>query len=48
MGLLSDAGGGKSSGTAKDIGTNQGTGKGVRPLPGSQEKKAREKSSGTR
>lgn len=48
MGFLSDARGGKNSATGKDNGSNQETSKGVPPLPGLQETKAREKSSGTR
>lgn len=45
---LSDARGGKNPGTGKDNGTNQGTAKGVPPLPDLQETKTGEKSSVTR
>ncbi|CAL5203535.1 unnamed protein product [Lathyrus oleraceus] len=45
--IVHDARGGKNSATGKDNGSNQETSKGVPPLPGSQETKAREKSSGT-
>ncbi|XP_045817269.1 GBF-interacting protein 1-like isoform X1 [Trifolium pratense] len=44
--IVHDARSGKNSGTGKDNVTNQGTAKGVPPLPDSQETKTREKSSG--
>lgn len=45
--ILHDARGGKNPGTGKDNGTNQGTAKGVPPLPDLQETKTGEKSSVT-
>ncbi|CAI8597899.1 unnamed protein product [Vicia faba] len=45
--IVHDGRGGKNSSTGKDSGSNQETAKGNPSLPGSQETKSREKSSGT-